>query len=101
MALSQALAAILDWLRAGYPEGVPATDYVPLIALLRRQLSDAEVKEIVGILADEGDDISKVDIAVAILHVTDELPSQEDLHRVAARLARVGLPVPDDLHPES
>lgn len=100
MPLSRALAAILDWLRAGYPDGVPATDYVPLIALLRRQLSHAEVKQIVGILAEEGDDITKVDIAVAILHVTDALPSQEDLQRVAAKLARVGLPVPDELRPE-
>jgi len=98
MPISDALTSVLGWLRAGYPEGVPATDYVPLIALLRRQLSESEVKEIVRILAEDGDDIRKVDIAVAVLHVTDELPQEEDLQRVAARLARAGLPVPADLH---
>lgn len=96
--MPNALTSILDWLRAGYPEGVPATDYVPLIALLRRQLSESEVKEIVRILAEDGDDITKVDVAVAVLHVTDELPTEEDMQRVASRLARAGLPVPEGLH---
>lgn len=99
MPISDALTSILGWLRAGYPDGVPATDYVPLIALLRRQLSESEVKQIVRILAQDGDDIRRVDVAVAVLHVTDELPSEEDMQRVAARLARVGLPVPEGLHP--
>jgi hypothetical protein len=37
------LSAIVDFLRVGYPEGVPQQDYIPLLALLRRQLSDEEV----------------------------------------------------------
>jgi hypothetical protein len=40
--LSRLLARIVAYLRAGYPEGVPANDYVPLLALLRRRLSDDE-----------------------------------------------------------
>ena len=40
MALSDVVARVVAFLRAGYPQGVPATDYVPLIALLRRRLSD-------------------------------------------------------------
>ena len=32
------LSAIVDFLRVGYPEGVPQQDYIPLLALLRRQL---------------------------------------------------------------
>ena len=43
MALSDVVARVVAFLRAGYPHGVPATDYVPLIALLRRRLSDDEV----------------------------------------------------------
>lgn len=30
----------LNWLRAGYPGGVPDTDYQPLLALLRRRLTE-------------------------------------------------------------
>lgn len=33
MSLAPSLTSILAWLRAGYPEGVPAQDYVPLFAL--------------------------------------------------------------------
>lgn len=34
------LGVIIGWLRAGYPEGVPDVDYIPLFALLGSQLSD-------------------------------------------------------------
>lgn len=40
------LASIIEWLRAGYPEGVPEQDYVPLFALLKRRLSDDEVDQV-------------------------------------------------------
>ena len=30
MALPSLLRQIIGWLRAGYPEGVPSVDYVPL-----------------------------------------------------------------------
>jgi hypothetical protein len=43
VALSDVLAQVLGFLRAGYPEGVPGPDQVPLFALLRRPLSDDEV----------------------------------------------------------
>ena len=35
MTATSLLHSILDWLRAGYPEGVPGPDRVPLLALLR------------------------------------------------------------------
>ena len=31
--------SVLNWLHEGYPEGVPPTDYFPLLALLKRSLS--------------------------------------------------------------
>ena len=37
MALNTRLTGILDWLREGYPAGVPPKDYIPLLALLRRR----------------------------------------------------------------
>ena len=40
------LAKIVAWITAGYPEGVPGPDRVPLFALLRRRLTDDEVKTV-------------------------------------------------------
>ncbi|WP_036508727.1 DUF3349 domain-containing protein [Nocardioides sp. URHA0020] len=79
------LRGILDWLREGYPAGVPPKDYIPLLALLRRRLSEEEVREVAGqIAATAGAD--PTDIAVRITTITDALPSPEDIARVEARL---------------
>ena len=45
----------LEWLRAGYPEGVPDVDYIPLFALLGSQLSEADVAAIAYELEDASD----------------------------------------------
>ena len=34
---------MLSWLHDGYPEGVPPKDYFPLLALLKRSLTEEEV----------------------------------------------------------
>ncbi|MGV7637474.1 DUF3349 domain-containing protein, partial [Mycobacterium kansasii] len=47
------LARIVDWLRAGYPDGVPSTDYQPLLALLDRQLTKEELREVTRELIDD------------------------------------------------
>ena len=36
---------VLKWLRAGYPDGVPPKDYYPVLALLKRSLTEDEVVE--------------------------------------------------------
>ena len=36
--MTKFLAKIVAWISAGYPEGVPGPDRVPLLALLRRRL---------------------------------------------------------------
>lgn len=84
---------IVRWLRAGYPTGLPEQDFVPLVALLRRRLSDAEVAEVGARLAAEGDaSVSRIDVATAIAKVTSELPSDEDVDRVRRSLAEHGWP---------
>jgi hypothetical protein len=85
---------IVAWLREGYPQGVPPQDYVPLLALLRRRLTDEEVKAVAKSLRRA--DVSPVgpaDIGVEITKVTNELPSEADLDRVRARLAKKGWPL--------
>ena len=46
MALPPVLDKVIQWLRAGYPEGVPDVDYIPLFALLGSQLTNDQVTAI-------------------------------------------------------
>ena len=93
MALPPVLNAIVGWLRAGYPEGVPDVDYIPLFALLGSQLTDAEVAQIADELASSSNPESANAIRAAITLVTDQQPHDSDVARVRARLAEGGWPL--------
>lgn len=90
MALNARLRGVMDWLLEGYPAGVPPKDYIPLVALLRRRLSDDEIRqiadEIAGIGYEAGETVS--DIGVSITRLTDALPGPEDIARVEEHLYR-------------
>jgi Protein of unknown function (DUF3349) len=98
MALPPFLSSIIDWLRAGYPEGVPDVDYIPLFALLGSQLTDTEVGEIADVLASESDPDSAAAIRKAIGDVTHEKVLDSDIARVRARLAGGGWPLAKPHH---
>jgi hypothetical protein len=98
MALPPFLSSIIDWLRAGYPEGVPDVDYIPLFALLGSQLTDTEVSEIADVLASESDPDSAAAIRKAIGDVTHEKVLDSDIARVRARLAGGGWPLAKPHH---
>jgi Protein of unknown function (DUF3349) len=87
------LSDIIGWLRAGYPEGVPDVDYIPLFALLGRHLTDEEVRQMADELAASGDPHSAETIHSAINNVTHEQPRDSDIARVRARLAAGGWPL--------
>lgn len=99
--MTKFLAKIVAWIVAGYPEGVPGPDRVPLMALLRRRLTDDEVAAVVADLTARAEfdepppDIDPVDIGVLITQVTDQLPTPDDVERVRARLAAQGWPLDD------
>jgi hypothetical protein len=96
VSLSDVLMRIVNFLRAGYPKGIPTRDYIPLLALLRRRLSDEEVIAVAAELIADGDlPVDGTDVRVAITKLTDEMPSPEDTERVKQRLAAVGWPVDD------
>lgn len=93
MALPTPLQSVVTFLRAGYPDGVPEQDYIPLLALLRRQLTDEEVVSVADGLANGHGPTSPADIRAAITAVTRNSPSDTDLGRVRARLAAGGWPL--------
>jgi Protein of unknown function (DUF3349) len=86
------LSSVVSWLRAGYPEGVPATDTFAVLALLTRRLSNDEVVAVAQDLMQRGC-FDRIDIGVAISKLTDDLPSNEDVARVRTRLAAHGWPL--------
>ena len=92
--MNRFLTSIIEWLRAGYPDGIPPTDYFPVLALLTRRLSNDEVK-VVAREVMQHPDFDDVDIGVLITQITDQLPSPEDIERVRKRLAAKGWPLDD------
>jgi hypothetical protein len=97
--LTSLLTSILNWLRAGYPEGVPGPDRVPLLALLRATpLTEDQVKEVVRNLVSSSssaladDEIGRDEIEAFIEDVTHHDAGPENVRRVAARLAAAGWP---------
>jgi ribonuclease I len=86
---------IINWLNAGYPEGVPPKDYFPVLALLKRSLSEEDVvKAAQNVLrSTAGDTVTEDEIRKAIEQVTAKEPNPEEIHQVASRLASVGWPL--------
>jgi hypothetical protein len=88
-------AKVIGWLRAGYPDGVPEVDYVPLFALLGSQLTDDDVKAIADALSADDEPNTAQHIQHAINAVTNDQPKDIDVARVRARLAAGGWPLAD------
>jgi hypothetical protein len=94
------LSSILDWLRAGYPDGVPGPDRVPLLALLRATpLTEDQIKEVVRNITADGSaaltdgEIGEDEIAAFIKDVSHHDAGPENVQRIAAKLAAAGWPL--------
>ncbi|MDT5211465.1 MAG: hypothetical protein QOF67_3880 [Mycobacterium sp.] len=100
MAATSLVHSILDWLRAGYPDGVPGPDRVPLLALLRATpLTEDQIKEVVrhitadGSTAQADGEIGEDEIAAFIKDVSHHDAGPENVQRIAAKLAAAGWPL--------
>ena len=100
MTTTSLLRSILDWLRAGYPEGVPGPDRVPLLALLRATpLTEDQIKEVVRNITADGStaladgEIGEDEIAAFIKDVSHHDAGPENVQRIAAKLAAAGWPL--------
>ena len=90
------LQSVLDWLHKGYPDGVPQTDYYPLLALLARSLDEDDVvKASWAVLRDSHPDnpVTEDQIRQAVRDVIATEPNTNEINQVAARLALVGWPL--------
>lgn len=90
--MNRFLTGIVSWLRAGYPNGVPENDYLPILALLARRLSGDEVIQVARQLKHLPQP-GFVDIGSEIIRITDQLPAPSDVERVRAKLAAHGWPL--------
>lgn len=88
--------SVVGWLHEGYPHGVPPKDYFPLLALLKRSLTEDEVITVASTLLRQGDfdtPVTPGQIREAIAGLIAKEPNPEEIHQVAARLASVGWPL--------
>ena len=85
------VARIVAFLRAGYPDGAPATGYAPLLALLPRKLSDDEAAVVVcGLIRRRRRPLDRADIGVEIIRVTGEMASLDDIESVQRLIDATG-----------
>ena len=92
MGLTDRVSGVIAFFRAGYPSWAPSTGYVPLLALLRRRVSDDEIISIASRLIARRQPMDAADVGVEITRITDELPSADDIARVQQRLEAIGRP---------
>lgn len=98
--LTDSFNCMLEWLRDGYPEGVPGPDRVPLLALLRNTpLTEEQIKQVVRNITAEGSTaradgvIDRDEIEEFISGVTQHDAGPENIRRVAGILAAAGWPL--------
>jgi hypothetical protein len=96
MVLIKMVMRFVAFLRSDYPEIDPPHHYVPILALLPRRLTDDEVALVAAQLVAAGTlPVHGTDVRVAIMKVTDAMPSAEDAERVKRRLTAAGRIVKD------
>jgi hypothetical protein len=91
MSLGQRMSSVVAFLRGGCPKGAPDVGYGPLLALLPRRVTDDEITDIARKLMTPGrHTIDNADVGVAIIGVTDEMPSTHDVERVLVAMRSAG-----------
>lgn len=93
---------VLNWLKAGYPEGIPQRDFPSVLMVLRRNLTDAEIESIADNLAlesisNDSQPVTAEQIRAMIRDHAFQSATSDDLLRVSAVLARGGWPLASEL----
>src|SRR4051794_31995705 len=90
VARARNVSRVVEFFRAGYPDGLPRTGHSPLFALLRRRLSDDELIAVAKRICQAGPPILHHDIHAAISEFLREEPLAADADRVSRHLAEGG-----------
>lgn len=84
-AVRHVFTAIVDWLRAGYPDEAPRTGYSPLVALAGpRSLTPKQTEQVFKDLEHRPSNTTAID--VAITKATNRLPTPAQTRTVATAL---------------
>lgn len=89
----------LNWLRQGYPSGIPNHDTFALFYVLERELTEQDLNELVELIIAEGESttlhpkpITREQIGKLISQVHDQQPEEEDISRIQEKLRTEGFP---------
>ena len=89
----------INWLRRGYPQGVPSQDNVAVLYVLKRHLSDEDIEAVIKDMIDASPEDSPArrftdaQIRDYIRHSANQVPDPQDIARVKTRLTESGFPV--------
>ncbi|WP_080793305.1 DUF3349 domain-containing protein [Corynebacterium pacaense] len=93
-------ARVLNWLRQGYPNGIPNHDTFALFYVLERELTEADLRELTEMIIAEGESttlrpepITREQIGRLILRIHAQAPLEEDITRIRDALKDAGFPV--------
>lgn len=103
--MSSSVSRILEWLKAGYPEGIPPRDYPPVLGVLRRALTDADIEAIADELALRSvshgvEPVTAEQVRDMVRRHAFQECTSDDIARVSAMLARGGWPLDDAVDEE-
>lgn len=96
------VAKMLNWLKAGYPQGIPQHDFPSVLMVLQRNLTEVEIESIADDLAlksvsNDSEPVTAEDIRAMVREHVFQTATPEDLRRVSALLAHGGWPLASDL----
>jgi hypothetical protein len=96
--MASPVSKILEWLKAGYPEGIPPNDYPPVLGVLRRNLTEDDIETIADELAYQSvsngvEPVTAEQIRAMIKEQVFQSCTPDDITRVSAKLAAGGWPL--------
>lgn len=91
---------VLNWLRQGYPNGIPNHDTFALFYVLERELTEEDLRDLTELIIAEGESttlrpapITREQIGRLILKVHAQSPVEEDITRIRQALIDADFPV--------
>jgi hypothetical protein len=93
---------VLNWLKAGYPEGIPQRDFPSVLLVLQQNLSESDIESIADELAlqsisNGAEPVTAEHIRAMVRDHALQPATDDDVRRVSATLAHGGWPLSSEL----